>query len=453
MSNKTKTISFQTKIKLFIVKHQLMDDDEKYLLALSGGADSMALLTAIHSLGYNVEAVHCNFHLRGDESDRDEHFCIEQCQLLGIKIHLAHFDTIAHSKTHKVSFEMAARELRYSYFERLRHDIGAKGILVAHHQDDSVETILMNLIRGTGLHGLSGISPHNGYIIRPLLCVNRHEIENYLQDGGISYVTDSTNLTDDVVRNKIRLNVIPLLRTINPSVCNSIFSTSVRLSQAADIFDHAIRQDVEAATISLGERESVYNIDQIKNEYTLFTILQQYSFSPDQVEEIYVYIVDQLATGSVFMSSTHELLIDRGRLIIQTKEKPCKPLGIPETGSYVISQNYKLRINLTPINSDFTISKRPEKVCLDADGVEFPLKLRQVSAGDRFYPLGMRGSRLVSDFLTDLKKSLFEKRRQMVIEDATGKIIWVVGLRPDERCRISSNSKKALVLEICDTSN
>ena len=243
------------------------------------------------------------------------------------------------------------------------------------------------------------------------------------------------------------------MRTINPSVCNSIFSTSVRLSQAADIFDHAIRQDVEAATISLGERESVYNIDQIKNEYTLFTILQQYSFSPDQVEEIYAYIVDQQTTGSVFMSSTHELLIDRGRLIIQIKEKPFKPLGIPETGSYVISQNYKLRINLTPINSDFTISKRPEKVCLDADGVEFPLKLRQVSAGDRFFPLGMRGSRLVSDFLTDLKKSLFEKRRQMVIEDATGKIIWVVGLRPDERCRISSNSQKALILEICDTSN
>lgn len=449
MSNKLTVASFLSKIKRFIVRHQLMCDDEKYLLALSGGADSMALLTAIHRLGYNIEAVHCNFHLRGNESDRDEHFCVEQCRKNGIIIHLAHFDTKEYAKLHKISIEMAARELRYSYFERLRNDIDAKGVLVAHHQDDSVETVLLNLIRGTGIHGLTGISPRNGQIIRPLLCVNRQEIEEFLSSCGITYVTDSSNLSDDVVRNKIRLNVLPLLRTINPSVSDSIFNTSVRLSQAVDIFDQAIRQAIDAATISSGEWETVYVIDRIKNEYILFHILQPCSFSPEQIEEIYEYMIGRQTTGRIFMSSTHELLIDRGRIILQPKEEPFQPLVIPETGCYMLPHGKKLRLKEASIDTGFTISRKPEKVCLDADCVRFPLRLRLITAGDRFCPLGMKGSRLVSDFLTDLKKSLFDKHRQLVVEDATGKIVWVVGLRPDERCRILSTSKKALVIELC----
>ena len=449
MSNKSNVKSFQSKIKRFIDRHQLMCADETYLVAFSGGADSMALLTSVHSLGYNVEAVHCNFHLRGNESDRDERFCVEQCQELGVKIHLAHFDTREYVKLHKISIEMAARELRYSYFEKLRNYLEVKGILVAHHQDDSVETVLMNLIRGTGIHGLTGISPRNGYIIRPLLCVNRKEIEAYLHDCSIPFVTDSSNLSDDVVRNKIRLDVLPLLRTINPSVSESIFSTSVRLSQAADIFDHAIRQEVEAAIISSGEKETVYAIKGIKNEYTLFHILQPCSFSPEQIEEIYAYIIGQQATGSVFMSATHEMLIDRGKMILQPIEAPLKPLVVPEAGCYILPNEKKLRLIELTIDSDFVISREPDKVCLDANCVSFPLTLRQTSTGDRFCPLGMKGSRLVSDFLTDLKMSLFEKRRQLVLEDAKGKIVWVVGLRPDERCRISSKSKKALVIDFC----
>ena len=430
-----------------------MCEDEKYLVALSGGADSMALLTVIHSLGYHIEAAHCNFHLRGDESDRDERFCVEQCQKLGIALHLAHFDTKTYAKTHKVSIEMAARELRYSYFEQLCNDLGAKGVLVAHHKDDSVETILMNLVRGTGIQGLTGISPRNGHIIRPLLCVDRNEIDVYVKGCDIPFVTDSSNLSDDVVRNKIRLNVLPLLRTINPSVSDSIFRTSVRLSQVADIIDDAIRQEVKIARISSGEKETVYAIDRIKSEYTLFTILQPCTFSPEQIEEIYSYLGGKRTTGRIFMSSSHELLIDRGKLILQPIEDPFKPLIIPETGCYIVVSKKKLRLFCMPITTEFLISREPEKVCLDADCVRFPLTLRQTLTGDRFCPLGMKGSRLVSDFLTDLKKSLFDKRRQLVVEDATGKIIWVVGLRPDERCRITPKSKMALILEYTNMSN
>lgn len=447
MSNDNPVTSFLSKIKRFIVRHHLMCEDDKYLLALSGGADSMALLMIIHDLGYEIEAIHCNFHLRGEESDRDERFCVEQCQKLGIKIHLAHFDTREYAKLHKISIEMAARELRYSYFEQLRNDIGAKDVLVAHHLDDSVETILMNLIRGTGIHGLTGISPRNGHIIRPLLCVDRHEIEGFLREKCISYVTDSSNLSDNVIRNKIRLNVLPMLRTINPSVSKSIYHTSERLSQVATVFDDAIRQTVDAATISSGKKEEVYAIDKIKNEYTLFRILQPCSFSPEQIEDIYASLIGQQVTGRVFMSSSHELLIDRGRIVIQPTEKPFKPFKISETGTYVLPDEKRLILVETPIDEKFSINKNPEICCLDADWVRFPLILRQTVEGDRFCPLGMKGSKLVSDFLTDQKKSLFEKRRQLVLQDAKGKIIWIVGMRPDERCRISPDSKKALVVE------
>ena len=448
MSNNTVVASFPSKIKCFIVRHQLMDEDEKYIIALSGGADSMALLTALHSLGYNIEAVHCNFHLRGDESDHDERFCVDQCKKLGIEIHLAHFDTRTYAKSHKVSIEMAARELRYSFFEQLRKDLGAKDILVAHHKDDSVETILMNLIRGTGIHGLTGISPRNGNVVRPLLCVDRHEIEEYLHEQNIPYVTDSSNLSDDVVRNKIRLNVLPLLRTINPSVSDSIINTSMRLSQVASIFDNAILQEINAATISSEGGKATYTIDRIKNEYTLYFILQSYSFTSNQIEEIYAYISEKQTTGRVFTSPTHELLIDRGKIIIQRQEELFKPFVIPEIGNYILPNEKRLALKIQPIGADFTISKNPEIVCLDADCIQFPLTLRPASTGDRFCPLGMKGNKLVSDFLTDLKRSLFDKRRQLVIEDASGKIIWVVGLRPDERCRISPNSTKSLILEL-----
>lgn len=169
-------------------------------------------------MGIDTEAVTCNFHLRGKESDRDENFCVALCERLGIKLHRCHFDTRSYAEARKISIEMAARELRYRYFEQLRQDIGAEAICVAHHQDDSIETLLMNLIRGTGINGLKGIQPINGHIIRPLLCVGRKDIEDYLNSLGQDYVTDSTNLVDDVMRNKIRLNVIPLLETINPNV-------------------------------------------------------------------------------------------------------------------------------------------------------------------------------------------------------------------------------------------
>ena len=219
------------KIKRFIVSEHLLRVDALYLVALSGGADSVALLLCLKELGYHVEAVHCNFNLRGEESLRDEQFCEDLCQRENIPLHKAHFDTQAYADLHKVSIEMAARELRYRYFFQLKEALGADGVCVGHHKEDTVETILINLVRGTGLSGLMGIRPRNHDVIRPLLCVTRQEIEDYLHQHAVSFVTDSTNLIDDVVRNKIRLNVIPQLSEINPSVTDAILTTANHLSE------------------------------------------------------------------------------------------------------------------------------------------------------------------------------------------------------------------------------
>jgi len=231
---------FIKKVKKFVDDNNLLDKSSLHIIALSGGADSTALLLALHQMGYKLEAAHCNFRLRGEESNRDEAFCSNLCSKLSIPLHRIHFDTREYANLHKISIEMAARNLRYHYFEQLRQDLNANDILVAHHKEDNVETVLINLVRGTGLHGLCGIQPRNGHIKRPLLGIHREEIEEFLKTKGQSYVTDSTNLIDDVTRNKIRLNILPLLKDINPSVIDNIDSTSNHITEGAKIVDDSL---------------------------------------------------------------------------------------------------------------------------------------------------------------------------------------------------------------------
>ena len=223
------------KVKQYIDRHELFSSSDKILVALSGGADSVALLRLLQAMGYTCDAAHCNFHLRDKESERDENFVRQLCKELQVQLHITHFETVKEAKSRHLSIEMAARELRYKWFEEIRKTCGATVIAVAHHQDDSVETLLLNLIRGTGINGLRGIRPKNGKIVRPLLCLNRKEILDYLSDIGQEYVTDSTNLQDEYTRNKIRLNLLPLMQEINPSVKESILKTAEHLNDAASV--------------------------------------------------------------------------------------------------------------------------------------------------------------------------------------------------------------------------
>ena len=231
-----------SKVEEYIRRYKLLDISQLYLVALSGGSDSVALLLLLREAGYQVHAAHCNFHLRGAESDRDEHFCVDLCKQLGVELHRAHFDTSEYAALHKVSIEMAARELRYRWFDQLCDDIGAAGVCVAHHRDDLVETVLLNIVRGTGLRGLTGIQPRNGRVLRPLLCVSRAEIETYLAERGQAYVTDSTNLEADVLRNKVRLQVLPLLRELNPAVSENIYRMAENVKEAQTVLDAIVKK-------------------------------------------------------------------------------------------------------------------------------------------------------------------------------------------------------------------
>lgn len=448
-SNNSISTELERRVAAYIAQYQLLCKKEKYIVALSGGADSVALLLLMCSLGYNVEAAHCNFHLRGEESNRDENFCESLCNRLGIDLHRIHFDTTEYAQIHKVSIEMAARNLRYSYFEQLRKDIDAQSICVAHHKDDNVETILLNLLRGTGINGLTGISPKNGNIIRPLLCISREEILSYLQSNNQDYVTDSSNLVDDVQRNKIRLNVLPLLQTVNPAVKANVLTMARWATEGMKIINQSL-SDAKKEAVCRGEIDSI-DIQKVERysspEYLLWHILSEYGFNSSQI----IQIAESLhsPTGTTWLSISHELVLDRGKLLllpISVKEQ--KRMRIPEEGIYVYSDSYKYKIESKQISENYTISRTQDKVCLDADKVKFPLLLRPTIMGDRFVPFGMKGNKLVSDFLTDLKVPLPLKRRQLVITDADDKILWVVGHRIDGRYGVTKQTSAVIEISL-----
>lgn len=445
------------KVETFIRQQHLLQSDGRYLVALSGGADSVCLLLVLKQLGYFVEAIHCNFHLRGEESDRDELFCQNLCAEKQIPLHLVHFDTREYAQLHKVSIEMAARQLRYHHFASLCHDLGFDGVCVAHHQDDVAETVLMNLIRGTGIKGLSGIKPKIQQrlrvgakagipipltVIRPLLCVTRDEIELFLKEIGQDYVTDSTNLVPDVLRNKIRLQVLPLLDEIAPSASRNIVETAENLAFAEEFLEQAVSGMMEEL-----KDEGSIPVSKIKSEYLLFRILSGYGFTSVQIKQIYAHL--DAPTGTEFRSESHILVFDRGRLLIEEVEKnPFHEMRIPEEGTYILDETAKLRMERMPKPEGFEIPRSSDVIAVDADRLQMPLTVRLPQEGDRFTPFGMQGSKLVSDFLTDQKLSLLEKRRQLIIHDSTGRILWVVGLRPDNHFRITDSTRTILRLSI-----
>ncbi len=434
------------KIAHFIAENHLLSLEGKCLAALSGGADSVALLLALRKLGYDVEAVHCNFHLRGAESDRDEQFCLALCKRENIPFHRIHFDTTTYASLHKMSVEMSARTLRYQYFEQLRRDVGAQAVCVAHHSDDQAETVLLNLIRGTGIQGLMGMTPRNGAVVRPLLCVSRKEIECWLARQNQPFVTDSTNLMDDATRNKIRLNVLPLLRSINPSVSEHLVKTARLLREAGKMADSALPTLTEKS--AEGFRLPIAAVLATPSpRYVLHRLLQDYGFQSAQVEQLAARM-ESLPTGRVFRSHSHQLLIDRSQIIVEPLAVGTKPVRVPEPGTYVLSPVARIKVEKVLKTADFIVETQPAVCMLDADGVRFPLTVRTVVRGDRFVPLGMKGSKLVSDFLTDRKLSLFEKQRQLVVVDAAGAIVWVVSLRPSEKHKVTEGTKTILRMEL-----
>lgn len=444
--------SFEQKVASYLEKERLFTHDDKLLVALSGGADSVALLRALHRMGYRCVAAHCNFHLRGDESDRDEHFCRTLCHQQEVELHVTHFDTEGYARLHGVSIEMAARELRYAWFDTLCHSHGYTHVVVAHHRDDNVETLLLNLIRGTGLAGLTGIPPKNGLVVRPLLGVSRGEIIHYLEALGQPFVTDSTNLQDEFVRNNIRLNLIPLLETMNPCVREKLAATIGHLRGVASIYADAVAHAIRRVAGSDGRSVSIPALlREVDPQAVLFEMLRPFGFVPAQVDELCRCLTGD--SGKRFFSDDWEVLKDRDTLLIRPRslqsdgqpvvKVPCLPAELP------LSDGTVLHARRQPFAPGDAISRLPLVATLDAAKVCLPLVVRRWQQGDKFAPFGMKGrKKLVSDLLTDMKLSLYDKESQLVVEDADGRIVWVVGRRTDELARVTEQTTDIIVLEI-----
>ena len=412
-----------------------LSPDRLYLIALSGGADSVALALMMKEQGLKVRALHCNFHLRGGESDRDERFVRDFCQKHDIPLEVCHFDTLASAHLHKTSIEMGARDLRYQWFAQRVQALDAEAVCVAHHKDDQAETLLLNLIRGTGLKGLAAMHPEriiNGLrIIRPLLDITKEEILQYLARMRQGYVTDSTNLERDALRNRIRLDLMPMLRQLNPNITDCLARTA-----------HNVRMELDTDS-----EESRYH-----------RWLAPYGFSRSQILDIYAHssngkqtahrspltthhspLTAHRSSGLTWHSATHTLLLDRGEWILQenkASDNTASQLHIDElpTGTVLTTQDF--------LNQS--------QAFIDADSIKGALVLRPMRQGDRFRPYGMKkGTKLLSDFLTDRKVSLLDKQAQLVaVDSATDDIIWVVGREIDHRYRITPTTNRILRL-IC----
>lgn len=428
------------RVRKYIEDNRLLPQTGKVIVGLSGGADSVALLTILNKLGYKCLAIHCNFHLRGNESDRDEQFVTEFCKRTGTELRIIHFGTEEYAREKSISIEMAARELRYRAFEDYRASEGADAIAVAHHRNDSAETILLNLVRGTGIKGLHGIRPRNGHIIRPLLCTSRDEILEYLKWRGLEYVTDSSNLTSDYTRNKIRLEIIPKLAEINPSIIDSLSSTAEKIHEAEVIYSKAIQE-----AISRVRRGDFIDIEALRNETApatlLFEILSPLGFNSTHVANL-AKSLDSEGYREV-SNKQWRIIKERDKLIVTPqKEEKNIHVELPTEGN---TNTPFGTISMKKKPFDGNIPKDRHVAMLDYDRLRFPLTLRNAVVGDRFAPFGMRGTKLVSDYLTDHKKSIIEKQRQLVVTDRNGDIVWLVGERPSSLFSIRQNTKDVML--------
>lgn len=429
-----------SRVEQYIVTNGLLAGGEKIIVGVSGGADSVALLDILHSFGLECVVAHCNFHLRGEESNRDAFFVEELCKKYNLKYERIDFDTEAYAAINSVSIEMAARELRYNWFEQLRVIHMADKIAVAHHRDDSVETILLNLVRGTGIRGLTGIAPVNGYVIRPLLSLSRDEIVEYLKDRRLSFVDDSTNNEDMYARNKIRLNVIPMLEAINPSVKESVNKTAEHLTQVANIYYMYMAQ-VKANIFADNKINISMLVQYLEPEAILFELLSPYGFNSATVRQIFESVISQ--SGKIFYSETHELLKDRGYLILKKKDNlKIERYNIHEDET-TLSRPIHLKIERTPVNGDFSIEKNPDIIYIDADKLAYPLTLRKWRQGDWFMPFGMKGKKKVSDYFSDNKFSLFDKEAAWLLCSGDD-IVWIIGHRSDERFKITDKTTEVV---------
>ena len=435
------------KFQAYVSRNELFTKQDKILLTVSGGVDSMVLMSLCENCGYNVGVAHCNFQLRGTESDEDEILVQERARKYGIECYNRRFDTTAEMELTGESMEMAARRLRYSWFQELCNKYGYTVIAVAHHIDDSIETFFINLLRGTGLRGLTGIHNQVGRVVRPLMFATRKEIMDYALHKHIPYREDSSNKSTKYLRNKIRLGLTPRIREINPRFPFIMYRNIERLMAAQQFIDCAIDNIYEQVTTFEGGIFTI-NVEKILNfesrEFVIYEILNsRFGFMGDTVDSL-CRALSQENSGKRFYSRSHVAYVDRGNIVIAPiEDEDCCEVMVREGQQRAYCGNSALYFELCDVDSLTTYNVADNVALLDADKIKYPLVLRRWTEGDSFTPFGMNGRKKISDYLIDHKVSMPEKKRQFVML-SEGEIAWLIGRRIGDDFRITSKTERVL---------
>ncbi len=434
----------------YIKQEHLFDPKDKVLLTVSGGIDSVVMCHLFHSAGVQFAIAHCNFQLRGEESDGDEQFVKQLASTFKIPFHHIRFDTKDYVNKNKLSTQVAARELRYEWFEKIRKENNYKYIATAHHQGDVIETFFINLIRGTGISGLRSIVPKQGKIIRPFLFTTRKEILAYAEEHHIAYREDSSNASDHYLRNKIRHHLIPVLNEFNPVAESSIIRSIENLREAEIIYKQTI-EEVRSRICTKHNHTIRISIPELKKldpvSAYLFELLKPYGFNSSTTSDI-VSILDG-ESGKEFFGTTHRLVKDRTFLLLQPLTKKTET---PEI--YLISKDQvdlktpslNLEFHTERYSSEKTISKTDDLVMIDLDKLKFPLTIRKWETSDVFQPFGMKGKKKLSDFFIDKKLSLIQKENSWLL-CSDEKIVWVIGMRLDDRFKINPDTTSMFIVK------
>ncbi|MDR6560983.1 MULTISPECIES: tRNA lysidine(34) synthetase TilS [unclassified Arcicella] len=434
----------------FINKQNLIQPSQKVLLAVSGGMDSVVMCDLFSKAKLNFAIAHCNFGLRGEESNEDEMFVKKLSIKYKVPFYVTTFQTTDFAENEKISTQMAARILRYEWFEKIRTQHQFDYIATAHHQNDVLETVLLNLTKGTGIAGLHGIRVKNGHIIRPVLFAEKESIFDYVVENQIIWREDSSNESNKYQRNLIRNEVVPLLKQINPNLENTIQQTVERITAVEDIFEQEM--EMLKKQITWSDSQAIYvNYKAIQTlsqpVIKLAELLKPYNFSYQQSQDI-VEAFDKEA-GKMFLTPTHTLVKDRTELVITPKNLQAFTSKTIEKNNVVVEFGDRM-LNIgefTEIEEDFVVPTAKKVACLDADKIRFPLQLRKWKEGDWFCPLGMNKKKLISDFLIDQKVPL-NLKKDVYLLTSNGSIVWVIGFRIDDRFKVTEKTAKICLMEV-----
>jgi len=437
------------KVQKYSKVHGRIHTDTPILLAVSGGIDSVVMVELMQQMQQKFGIAHCNFQLRGEESDGDALFVKKLAEKYQVPYFEISFDTEKSAKEPGGSIQMAARTLRYDWLEKIRKENGFHVIATAHHQNDLMETMLYNLTKGTGIAGVHGILPKNGYLVRPMLCLTKEEIVDFAAKENLTCREDASNASTKYARNKIRHKVVPILKELNPKVENTFFENAQRLRETELVYQWGVEQQ-RKKLLEKKRNDFFISILKVKKSLApstlLWEILRPFGFNNSQVQEI-LEIIDG-PSGKLFYSETHRLVKDRKFLIISLLEQEVPTFLILEVDTRkVLLAPYKLHVDVKKIEN-YAVENNPKVAALDLEKLVFPLKLRKWEAGDYFYPMGMfkengkAGKKKLKAYFANQKMSLVEKEQLWILQDNKDRIVWLVGERIDDRFKVTPSTKK-----------